>query len=106
MMSKKQGMVFVILRYCWERSQVEAQDTTTTLWIMPKSSDPEGAIEAKIADFEATNPGVIVEYEILDWDSAWARITNATSSGEGFSVSQIGSTWANAINSITVPYSF
>jgi ABC-type glycerol-3-phosphate transport system substrate-binding protein len=105
-MSTQQKMVFVILRYFWERSQLEMQDTSMTLWIMPSTPNPVDAIEAKIAGFEAANPGVTVEYEILDWDSAWTHITNATASGEGSEVSQIGSTWVSAIHAMEAPYHF
>lgn len=105
-MSTQQRMVFVILRYFWERSQLDMQDTSMTLWIMPSSPNPVNAIETKIAGFEAANSGVTVEYEILDWDSAWTHITNATASGEGSAVSQLGSTWFSAINAMEAPYHF
>ncbi len=79
----------------------KAQDTVTiTLWIMPNGPDPAGAIEAEIAAFEAMYPNINVEYEILDWGSAWTRITTAATSGEGPDVSQLGTTWVAAIDAM------
>lgn len=81
--------------------RVRAQgDVTLTLWIMPNGPDPAGAIETEIAAFEAANPGITVEYEILDWGSAWTRITTAATSGEGPDVSQLGTTWVGAIDAM------
>ncbi len=86
---------------------VAAQDgVTLTLWIMPNGPDPAGAIEAEIAAFEAANPGITVEYEILDWGSAWTRLTNAAVSGEGPDVSQLGTTWVGAIDAFGALYHF
>ena len=86
---------------------VTAQDEVTlTLWIMPNGPDPSGAIEAEIAAFEEANPGIQVEYEILDWGSAWTRITNAAVSGEGPDVSQLGTTWVGAIDAFGALHHF
>ncbi len=76
-----------------------AQDEITlTIWIMPNGPDPMGAITQEIEAFEADHPGVNVEAEVLDWGSAWTRITTAAVSGEGPDVSQLGTTWVAAID--------
>jgi multiple sugar transport system substrate-binding protein len=105
-MSKKLGIAFLLFALLLGALSVNAQDTTLTLWIMPNGPDPAGAIEAEIAAFEAANAGVTVEYEILDWGSAWTRITNAAISGEGPDVSQLGSTWVGAIDAMEALYHF
>jgi multiple sugar transport system substrate-binding protein len=106
-MSKKLGIALVLFALLLGALSVaNAQDTTLTLWIMPNGPDPAGAIEAEIAGFEAANPGITVEYEILDWGSAWTRITNAAVSGEGPDVSQLGSTWVGAIDAMEALYHF
>lgn len=79
----------------------KAQDEVSLLlWIMPNGSNPAAAIETEIAAFEAANPGITVEYEILDWGSAWTRITTAASAGEGPDVSQLGTTWVAAVDAM------
>ncbi len=75
-------------------------DVNLTLWIMPNGPNPAAAIEAEIAAFEAANPGIKVSYEVLDWGSAWTRITTAAASGEGPDVSQLGTTWVAAIDAM------
>ncbi|HRE46579.1 MAG TPA: sugar ABC transporter substrate-binding protein [Aggregatilineales bacterium] len=83
-----------------------AQEVTLKLWIMPNGPDPAGAVSAEIAAFEAANPGYKVEYEILDWGSAWTRITNAAVSGEGPDVTQLGTTWVGAIDAMDALHHF
>lgn len=84
----------------------KAQTTTLTLWIMPNGPQPAEAIEAELVAFEAANPGVDVVAEVLDWGSAWTRITNAAVSGEGPDVSQLGTTWVGAIDAMGALHHF
>lgn len=63
------------------------------LWIMPNGADPQGAIDAELADFMAQNPGITVTTEVVGWGDAYSRIQTAVQGGEGPCVTQLGTTW-------------
>ena len=64
-----------------------------TIWTMPNGADPQGAIDAEIAAFEAENPGVNVTAEIVGWGDAFGAIQTAVQGGEGPCITQMGTTW-------------
>ncbi len=63
------------------------------LWIMPNGADPQGAIDAELADFMAQNPNIKVTTEVVGWGDAYSRIQTAVQGGEGPCVTQLGTTW-------------
>jgi len=67
---------------------------------MPNTSRPQGDLEAVIKRFEDANPEIDVNVEILDWGSAWTKISNAANSGSGPDVVQLGTTWCASITDI------
>ena len=73
------------------------EEVNLKMWIMPNGPDPLGAIQQEIDEFEKTHPNVHIEAEVLDWGSAWSKITTAATSGEGPDISQLGTTWVAAI---------
>jgi len=73
---------------------------TLRLWAMPNTSRPQGDLEAILKRFEDANPNIAVNVEILDWGSAWTKISNAANSGAGPDVVQLGTTWCASITDI------
>ncbi len=73
------------------------EEVTLKIWIMPNGPDPLGAIQTEIDEFEKLHPNIRIEAEVLDWGSAWSKITTAATSGEGPDISQLGTTWVAAI---------
>lgn len=71
--------------------------TTVTMWIMPNSGAPEEDLRATLEPFLAENPDIQVEITVLDWGSAWTKITTAATSGEGPDITQLGTTQVAAV---------
>lgn len=65
---------------------------TLKVWIMPNSAAPKADLEKIVAPF-TQKTGVKVEVTVLDWGSAWTKITTAATSGIGPDVIQLGTTW-------------
>lgn len=65
---------------------------TLKVWIMPNSAAPKADLEKITADY-TKKTGVKVEVTVLDWGSAWTKITTAATSGIGPDVIQLGTTW-------------
>ena len=70
------------------------------VWIMPNTPEPEKDFMNVIKPFLDENPNITVTPTILDWGSAWTKLTTAATSGEGPDVSQIGSTWVAALGAM------
>jgi multiple sugar transport system substrate-binding protein len=69
-------------------------------WAMPNSPEPKHDLDALLADFEEQNPNIDVEITVLDWGSAWPKITTAATSGETPDIVQLGTTWVGSISSM------
>lgn len=67
------------------------------IWIMPNSSQSEPDMLEVLKPFTDQNPHINVQVTVLDWGSAWTKITTAATSGEGPDVLQLGTTWVAAI---------
>ncbi len=76
-----------------EAPATEAAPVEITLWIMPNGADPQGAIDAELAEFMAANPNITVLTEVVGWGDAYTRIQTAVQGGEGPCVTQLGTTW-------------
>lgn len=74
-----------------------AGKTVLRLWAMPNTSRPQGDLEAIVKRFEEANPDLKVTVEILDWASAWTKISNAANSGSGPDVVQLGTSWCASV---------
>ena len=70
------------------------------VWIMPNTPEPENDFMQVIQPFLDENPDISVTPTILDWGSAWTKLTTAATSGEGPDISQIGSTWVAALGAM------
>jgi multiple sugar transport system substrate-binding protein len=63
------------------------------VWVMPNSPKPEKDMESLLEPFKAAHPDVNVKVSVLDWGSAWTKLTTAAISGDGPDVVQLGTTW-------------
>lgn len=80
----------------------EKTDEVVTLdvWIMPNSGEPEKDFMDVIQPFLDENPNIKVVPTVIDWGSAWTKITTAATSGEAPDVTQLGTTWVPAVASM------
>ena len=81
------GIVLMLMSFV-----VYGAPTTLKVWIMPNSAAPKADLEKITADY-TKKTGVKVEVTVLDWGSAWTKITTAATSGIGPDVIQLGTTW-------------
>jgi multiple sugar transport system substrate-binding protein len=63
------------------------------IWVMPNSPKPEKDIETLLEPFKAAHPDIAIKVSVLDWGSAWTKLTTAAISGDGPDVVQLGTTW-------------
>jgi len=73
------------------------EDVTLTAWIMPNSPKPDKDFMELVKPYLDQNPNVKIKVTVLDWGSAWTKITTAATSGEGPDLLQLGTTWVPAI---------
>ncbi|WOO38323.1 sugar ABC transporter substrate-binding protein [Anaerocolumna sp. AGMB13020] len=71
--------------------------TTVTMWVMPNSGDPENNLKEVLVPFLEQNKDIDVQLTVLDWGSAWTKITTAATSGEGPDITQLGTTQVAAV---------
>jgi len=71
--------------------------TKLTMWIMPNSGDAEEDFRDVLKPFLDQNPDIQVDVTVLDWGSAWTKITTAATSGEGPDITQLGTTQIAAV---------
>ncbi|WP_379161025.1 sugar ABC transporter substrate-binding protein [Paenibacillus sp. sgz5001063] len=73
---------------------------TLNAWVMPNSPKPDADFLKTLDPYLKEHPNVKVKVTVLDWGSAWTKITTAATSGEGPDLLQLGSTWVPAIASM------
>lgn len=71
--------------------------TVVTMWLMPNSGTPEEDFMEILQPFLEANPDIEVQPTVLDWGSAWTKLTTAATSGEGPDITQLGTTQIAAI---------
>lgn len=77
-----------------------SEKVNLNVWVMPNSPEPEKDFMGIIQPFLDENPNITVTPTILDWGSAWTKLTTAATSGEGPDISQIGTTWVAALGAM------
>ncbi|PWK14916.1 sugar ABC transporter substrate-binding protein [Tumebacillus permanentifrigoris] len=70
---------------------------TLTAWIMPNSPKPDADFQTLMKPYLDKHPNVKINVTVLDWGSAWTKITTAATSGTGPDIMQLGTTWVPAI---------
>ncbi|MBL0385710.1 sugar ABC transporter substrate-binding protein [Tumebacillus sp. ITR2] len=68
-----------------------------TAWIMPNSPKPDADFLSLMKPYLDKHPNVKINVTVLDWGSAWTKITTAATSGTGPDIMQLGTTWVPAI---------
>ncbi len=66
-------------------------------WLMPNSAAPDQDLLGACKAFLDKNPEVTITPTVIDWGSAWTKITAAATSGEAPDITQLGTTWVGAI---------
>ena len=74
-----------------------ADKTVVTMWIMPNSGEVEADFMEVMQPFLEANPDIDLQPTVLDWGSAWTKLTTAATSGEGPDITQLGTTQIAAI---------
>lgn len=74
-----------------------ADKTVVNMWIMPNSGTPDEDLMTVLEPFLEANPDIEVVPTVLDWGSAWTKLTTAATSGEGPDITQLGTTQIAAI---------
>ena len=72
------------------------------LWVMPNTPKPEKDMVDLLEPFKAAHPGVEVKVSVLDWGSAWTKLTTAAIAGDGPDVVQLGTTWTPFLSGMNV----
>ena len=70
------------------------------LWVMSTTEQQQQDMRELLRPFIAGNPNLRVNVTVLNWESAWAKITAAAASGQGPDVLELGTTWVPAISSM------
>lgn len=83
-----------------ESAKKASEKVTLKMWVMPNSSKPKEDMEKLIAPFTKKNPNINVQVEVLDWGSAWTKISTAATSGDAPDLVQIGSTWISQFSAM------
>lgn len=73
------------------------EKVTLDMWIMPNSPQPDKDMLQILKPYLDEHPNVSVKVTVLDWGSAWSKITTAATSGQGPDILQLGTTWVPAI---------
>lgn len=76
------------------------EPVTLNAWVMPNSPKPDADFLMTLDAYLKEHPNVTVKVTVLDWGSAWTKITTAATSGEGPDLMQLGTTWVPAIASM------
>ncbi|MBN1486989.1 MAG: extracellular solute-binding protein, partial [Anaerolineae bacterium] len=76
-----------------EEAPTSSETVEITIWTMPNGADPQGSIDAEIAEFNKIHPNIKVTAEIVGWGDAYGRIQTAVQGGEGPCLTQMGTTW-------------
>jgi len=76
----------------------EGGPVTINMWIMPNSLEPLRDIQETLKPFEESHPNIKVKVTVLDWGSAWSKITTAATSRDVPDITQLGSTWVGSVS--------
>jgi multiple sugar transport system substrate-binding protein len=77
-----------------------ARAAELNLWVMSTTDQQQQDMRELLRPFLAAHPSVRVNVTVLNWESAWAKITAAAASGQGPDVLELGTTWVPAISSM------
>lgn len=70
------------------------------IWVMSTTNQQQQDMKDLLRPYLAKNPGLRVNVTVLNWESAWSKITAAAASGQGPDLVELGTTWVAAISSM------
>jgi multiple sugar transport system substrate-binding protein len=70
------------------------------VWVMATTAQQQQDMKELIRPYLAKNPNLRVNVTVLNWESAWSKITAAAASGQGPDILELGTTWVAAISSM------
>lgn len=88
------GVLIFCLGGCGHQKQHQKK---ITIWIMPNTPDPARDLEKLVRGFELENPGIDVEVAVIDWGSAYSKITTAATAQNGPDLLQMPASWSAAL---------
>lgn len=77
---------------------LHAQAVELNIWVMSTTAQPQQDMREILRPYLALNPNLRVNVTVLNWESAWAKISAAAESGQGPDLLELGSTWVAAIS--------
>src|SRR5271156_2228972 len=77
-----------------------ANATELNIWVMAQTSQQQQDMKDLLRPYLAKNPNLRVNVTVLNWESAWSKITAAAASGQGPDLLELGTTWVAAISSM------
>jgi len=76
------------------------QAAELNIWVMSSTEQQQQDMRELLRPYQAKNPGLRINVTVLQWESAWTKITAAAASGQGPDLLELGSTWVAAISSM------
>jgi multiple sugar transport system substrate-binding protein len=70
------------------------------IWIMPNTPKPQEDMDSLLSAFRTSHPDLTVTVSVLDWSSAWTKITTASIAGDGPDLVQLGTTWVSSLTDL------
>jgi multiple sugar transport system substrate-binding protein len=77
---------------------LHARAVELNIWVMSTTAQPQQDMREILRPYLALNPNLRVNVTVLNWESAWAKISAAAESGQGPDLLELGSTWVAAIS--------
>jgi multiple sugar transport system substrate-binding protein len=79
---------------------LNANASELNIWVMAQTSQQQQDMKDLLRPYLAQNPNLRVNVTVLNWESAWSKITAAAASGQGPDLLELGTTWVAAISSM------
>ena len=79
---------------------LQANATELNIWVMSTTAQQQQDMKELLRPYLAANPALRVNVTVLNWESAWSKITAAAASGQGPDILELGTTWVAAISSM------
>ena len=70
------------------------------IWVMSTTAQQQQDMKELLRPYLAANPNLRVNVTVLNWESAWSKITAAGASGQGPDILELGTTWVSSISSM------
>jgi multiple sugar transport system substrate-binding protein len=75
------GLVTLIFISSCSKKKEATNKITLNIWIMPNSSEAEQRLLEILKPFKDKHPEIDIIVTVIDWYSAWSRMTTAATGG-------------------------